>query len=342
MTLVLRDQNGRPQKYRTKTCYRCLACGWTKGSTSGIQAQFAHAVGDKGRHKSCDMTTPRILELLGVPELVDRLWVPWLTVPLEAVKRYTRERQIQSDAHVAYRREDHQPLPDCGHSEDHPLPSESIRLQHPPPSDSGRREHLSLDYDSVDLLDFDSTDPVADSVLLDSGRREDHQTSVLPAVLLPGSGRSEHLPDDPDSLDDLSLEDFDSLDLDHGSPEDLQLPAEEEQQGLVQPAVEEQHLPAVEEQQSSLFTDGQLQYLMVHGFAEPQSTYLDVTTVLTWRGRVVRLVPISNAVTTLRRSLQEIFRCCTIATTSGTWVIRMTLIQAEVYFLLFMYSIISI
>ena len=109
------------------------------------------------------------------------------------------------------------------------------------------------------------------------------------------------------------------------------LPGAEEQQDLVQPVVDEQTL-----------TDDQFQFLMANGFVEPPPTYLDITTVLTWRGgvgrlmdRFVRLVPISDHVTTLRSSLQEIFSCCTTAAISGARMIRMTLIQAQVHFLSF-------
>lgn len=68
LTLILRNGEGVPIKSMNKTHYRCLACGWNGGSKSGIKAQEFHLIGDKGRGiASCEMTTPRIYQLLGLP-----------------------------------------------------------------------------------------------------------------------------------------------------------------------------------------------------------------------------------------------------------------------------------
>jgi len=125
------------------------------------------------------MTTPRVFELLGVPELLDEARVSWLRVPIErqVVWCYTRRRQIQSDALVAGDQVDHPQLTDSGHREEHPaLP------------DSSQQEDLSslLCVDERDE-DLSSLEPDADS-----GHREEN-----PA--LPGSEHREERPALPDS-----------------------------------------------------------------------------------------------------------------------------------------------
>lgn len=278
------------------------------------------------------MATPRVFELLGVP-------VPQLRVPRGVVRRWPRQRQVQSGAPVANslvldsgRREDHPSLPHAGHLE-HPAPSESGCLEHPRPSDSSLREHLPLPrYGSLEDLS-----------LLDSG--------CLGYPPLDSSG-----PDDL-SLQDWSLQDFASLDLedmlllDYDGSEDVPPPvAEEEAPAPVLPAVQQE--PQAPEQQSPVFTDTQLEFLMAHGFVEPPLTYLDVVAVLSSRGslsrlvdRLLRLVPPSDPLTTFRSSLEKIFTCCATRATLGTRrMVPMHLIQAEVYLLLFncIYSIMCI
>ncbi|KAL6651339.1 hypothetical protein ACP70R_010264 [Stipagrostis hirtigluma subsp. patula] len=67
LTMVLTDNDGKPLRTSgNKIQYRCLACGWTGGSTSGIKAQQLHLAGGGGV-APCPMSTPRTFELMDLP-----------------------------------------------------------------------------------------------------------------------------------------------------------------------------------------------------------------------------------------------------------------------------------
>lgn len=68
-TMVLRGANG--EVLRTpgnKIMYRCLACGWTGGSTTGIKSIQHHLLGNhQGGVQACGKSTPSLHQRLGVP-----------------------------------------------------------------------------------------------------------------------------------------------------------------------------------------------------------------------------------------------------------------------------------